>query len=183
MYPEWAECELGIGYPAGLVLPVVFAPKCRWNSSKARAVRAVFRELDWHSSCGNRFIVRSVLVDRAAELLGVSRRTVYYRIREGELQTFRTRGGSQRVLLDSIERLLREGKKARRTRRRRVESLDLPPLGICNGEDAAGRTLAYDGRGQSTRGVFYLRLALTMSAKRKARSSLLSESAHFQAVS
>jgi excisionase family DNA binding protein len=97
------------------------------------------RELDWHSSCGNRFIVRSVLVDRAAELLGISRRTVYYRIREGELQTFRTRGGSQRVLLDSIERLLREGKKARRTRKRRVESLDAPPLGICNGEDAAGQ--------------------------------------------
>lgn len=54
-----------------------------------------------------RVIVRSVLVDKAAELLGVSRRTVYYRIREGKLQTFRTRGGSQRVLLDSIEQLLR----------------------------------------------------------------------------
>jgi excisionase family DNA binding protein len=51
---------------------------------------------------------RSLLLDHAAELLGVSRRTVYYRIREGRLRTIRTQGGSQRVLLDSIEALLRE---------------------------------------------------------------------------
>jgi excisionase family DNA binding protein len=51
---------------------------------------------------------RSVFVDRAAELLGVSRRTVYYRIREGRLRTLRTRCGSQRVLMESIEALLRE---------------------------------------------------------------------------
>ncbi len=50
---------------------------------------------------------KSLLVNQAAELLGLSRRTVYYRIREGRLQTIRTRGGSQRVLLPSIERLLR----------------------------------------------------------------------------
>ena len=49
---------------------------------------------------------RSVLLDQAAELLGVSRRTVYYRIREGRLTTIRTRSGSQRVLLDSLEALL-----------------------------------------------------------------------------
>jgi len=36
----------------------------------------------------------------------VSRRTIYYRIREGRLQTIRTRGGSQRVTLASIEALL-----------------------------------------------------------------------------
>ena len=53
-------------------------------------------------------MVRSVLLDHAAELLGVSRRTVYYRIREGRLQTVRTIGGSQRVLLESIERMLRD---------------------------------------------------------------------------
>jgi excisionase family DNA binding protein len=47
-------------------------------------------------------------VSDAAVLLGVSRRTVYYRISAGRLQTIRTRGGSQRVLLDSIEALLRE---------------------------------------------------------------------------
>jgi excisionase family DNA binding protein len=50
----------------------------------------------------------SLLIDEAAVLLGVSRRTVYYRIRQGRLETFRTRGGSQRVLLMSIERLLRQ---------------------------------------------------------------------------
>jgi excisionase family DNA binding protein len=48
-------------------------------------------------------IGRSVSLDHAAELLGVSRRTVYNRIREGRLQTIRTLGGSQRVLLDSMQ--------------------------------------------------------------------------------
>jgi excisionase family DNA binding protein len=47
-------------------------------------------------------IGRSVSLDHAAELLGVSRRTIYNRIREGRLQTIRTLGGSQRVLLDSL---------------------------------------------------------------------------------
>ncbi|MFN7976901.1 MAG: excisionase family DNA-binding protein [Vicinamibacterales bacterium] len=41
-------------------------------------------------------------IERAAEILGVSRRTVYYRISEGALQTIRTRGGSQRVVVDSL---------------------------------------------------------------------------------
>ena len=45
---------------------------------------------------------RSVTIDQAAQLLGVSRRTVYYRIREGRLQTVRTLGGSQRVLVQSL---------------------------------------------------------------------------------
>jgi excisionase family DNA binding protein len=47
-------------------------------------------------------IGRSVSLDHAAEILGVSRRTIYNRIREGRLQTIRTIGGSQRVLLDSV---------------------------------------------------------------------------------
>ena len=47
-------------------------------------------------------IGRSVSLDQAAQLLGVSRRTVYNRIREGRLQTIRTMGGSQRVLLESV---------------------------------------------------------------------------------
>ena len=52
-------------------------------------------------------IGRSVSLDHAAELLGVSRRTVYNRIREGRLQTIRTIGGSQRVLLDSVNEMRR----------------------------------------------------------------------------
>ena len=45
---------------------------------------------------------RSVTIDHAAQLLGVSRRTVYYRIREGRLRTIRTLGCSQRFLLESV---------------------------------------------------------------------------------
>jgi excisionase family DNA binding protein len=46
---------------------------------------------------------RSVTIDQAASLLKVSRRTIYNRIRDGKLQTIRTIGGSQRVLLSSLE--------------------------------------------------------------------------------
>jgi len=46
---------------------------------------------------------RSVTIDQAAGLIGVSRRTIYYRIREGRLLTVRTIGGSQRVLLSSLQ--------------------------------------------------------------------------------
>ena len=60
---------------------------------------------------------RTLFIDEAAALLGVSRRTVYYRIREGRLLTIRTRCGSQRVLLSSIEALLREEVERRRARR------------------------------------------------------------------
>ena len=45
---------------------------------------------------------RSVSLDRAAELLNVSRRTIYNRIRDGRLQTIRTICGSQRVLVESL---------------------------------------------------------------------------------
>ena len=48
-------------------------------------------------------IGRSVSLDHAARLLNVSRRTIYNRIREGRLRTIRTLGGSQRVLLDSVQ--------------------------------------------------------------------------------
>jgi excisionase family DNA binding protein len=46
---------------------------------------------------------RSVTIDQAAELLHVSRRTIYNRIRAGKLLTIRTPGGSQRVLLSSLD--------------------------------------------------------------------------------
>ena len=48
---------------------------------------------------------RSVSIEQAAQLMGVSRRTVYYRIRDGRLRTIRTLGGSQRVLLDSVDEM------------------------------------------------------------------------------
>jgi excisionase family DNA binding protein len=51
---------------------------------------------------------RSVSIEQAAALLGVSRRTVYYRIRDGRLRTIRTLGGSQRVLMDSVEEMRSE---------------------------------------------------------------------------
>jgi excisionase family DNA binding protein len=61
----------------------------------------------------------SLLIDDAARVLGVSRRTVYYRIREGKLQTIRAKCGSQRVLTASIVALLEE-------RRKKSESQPLP---------------------------------------------------------
>jgi excisionase family DNA binding protein len=48
---------------------------------------------------------RSVSIDQAAQLLNVSRRTIYNRIRDGRLKTIRTVGGSQRVLVESLTAL------------------------------------------------------------------------------
>jgi excisionase family DNA binding protein len=44
----------------------------------------------------------SVFIEQAMRMLGVSKRTVYYRIQAGRLRTIRVRGGSQRVLIQSI---------------------------------------------------------------------------------
>ena len=68
---------------------------------------------------------RSISLDQAAELLGVSRRTIYNCIRDGRLHTIRTFGGSQRVVLESVLDMLR-GKHERRTYRRQI-SLDPRP--------------------------------------------------------
>ena len=65
-------------------------------------------------------MIRSVLVNHAAEILGVSRRTIYNRIRDGRLKTIRTRCGSQRVLLESLEALMREGPRRRLARSTRA---------------------------------------------------------------
>jgi excisionase family DNA binding protein len=46
---------------------------------------------------------RSVSIDQAAALLNMSRRTIYNRIKDGRLQTVRTLGGSQRVLVESLD--------------------------------------------------------------------------------
>ncbi len=73
----------------------------------------------------------SLLIHQAAELLGVSRRTVYYRIHEGRLRTIRTRCGSQRVLIESVEALLREmriGKSAMRVGRDAASDAEMPRL-------------------------------------------------------
>ncbi len=51
-------------------------------------------------------IGRSVSLEQACQMLQVSRRTVYNWIREGRLQTIRTLGGSQRVLLESLRQAL-----------------------------------------------------------------------------
>jgi excisionase family DNA binding protein len=59
---------------------------------------------------------RTLLIEQAARLMGVSRRTVYYRIREGRLRTIRTRCGSQRVLAPSLDALRREGERKKRQR-------------------------------------------------------------------
>lgn len=57
---------------------------------------------EFHESFAAQRLGRSVSIDQAAQLLKVSRRTVYYRIRDGRLQTIRTLGGSQRVLVESL---------------------------------------------------------------------------------
>jgi excisionase family DNA binding protein len=45
---------------------------------------------------------RSVSIEQAAHLLGVSRRTIYNHIKAGRLATVRTLGGSQRILVASL---------------------------------------------------------------------------------
>ena len=49
------------------------------------------------------FSGRSMSLAQAGQALRVSRRTVYYLIKSGRLQTVRTALGSQRVLLDSVK--------------------------------------------------------------------------------
>ena len=56
---------------------------------------------------------RSVSLDQAAQLMGVCRRTIYNRIRDGRLQTIRTPGGSQRVLIDSCRTFMSAPERAR----------------------------------------------------------------------
>jgi len=60
------------------------------------------------TDAGDGFRPATLLIHEAAEALGVSRRTIYYRIQDGRLETIRTRCGSQRVLRYSLEKLLLE---------------------------------------------------------------------------
>jgi excisionase family DNA binding protein len=64
------------------------------------AQTSTYNHTEFHPRVG-----RSVSIEQAAQLLAVSRRTVYYRIRDGRLRTIRTLGGSQRVLLDSVDQM------------------------------------------------------------------------------
>ena len=48
------------------------------------------------------FSGRSLSMAQAGEALHVSRRTLYYWIKEGRLRTVRTSMGSQRVLMESL---------------------------------------------------------------------------------
>src|SRR5262245_55555252 len=81
---------LGTNYPSGISFPT----PAHANAKKTAENRTV---LCWGTSAS--FLRRGVcmprtfLVEEAAALLGVSRRTVYYRIREGKLLTVRTLGG------------------------------------------------------------------------------------------
>ena len=103
--------------------------------------------------------LRSLLVDHAAELLGVSRRTIYYRIRQGRLRTVRTRCGSQRVLVESIEAVLREQQeraaKKRRPKKREPKEAEGNGRGrqtVATG-DAPGSGVAADRTTTGTGGV------------------------------
>ena len=73
---------------------------------------------------------RTLFIDDAAAVLGVSRRTVYYRIRQGRLKTIRTRCGSQRVLLASIQLLLQEQADKRRADEEERRRLETEPLAL-----------------------------------------------------
>ena len=55
---------------------------------------------------------RSVSIEKAAQLLGVSRRTVYNRIKDGRLMTLLTPWGSRRVLVASLLELKGTGLRA-----------------------------------------------------------------------
>jgi excisionase family DNA binding protein len=53
-------------------------------------------------SFDERRLGRTISLDQAAELMKVSRRTIYNWIRNGRLRTIRTALGSQRVLVESL---------------------------------------------------------------------------------
>lgn len=77
---------------------------------------------------------RSVTIDQAAELLQVSRRTIYNRIRDGKLLTIRTIGGSQRVLVSSLDenRKVVWGMRAEPVRASETSLVQFEPFAIRN---------------------------------------------------
>lgn len=105
----------GRAYPTGSAFPGSAADKSHDRSISAAfsiprlalflLKRAAVNDFAAHTEGSS---VRTLLIDDAARLLGLSRRTVYYRIRDGRLQTVRTIGGTQRVLVSSVEALLHD---------------------------------------------------------------------------
>lgn len=77
----------------------------RANSGGGETLRMDIQPMSFSEPGFQPQVGRSVSIEQAAQLLGVSRRTVYYRIRDGRLRTIRTLGGSQRVLMDSVEEM------------------------------------------------------------------------------
>jgi hypothetical protein len=67
----------------------------------------VERAANTPDSGGDYRIGRSISLDHAAELLGISRRAVYYRIRRGLLRTILLNSGTRRVLVESVSDYLR----------------------------------------------------------------------------
>ncbi|MCE9548920.1 helix-turn-helix domain-containing protein [Candidatus Nomurabacteria bacterium] len=45
---------------------------------------------------------KNVSVDKACEIAGVSRRTIYYWMATGKVEFFRAIGGSRRIFVDSL---------------------------------------------------------------------------------
>ena len=84
---------------------------------------------------------RSVFIEEAAVLLGVSRRTVYSRIRDGRLRTTRTSGGSQRVLMESIEAFRRASGRKPYRRKSQPEPLALQIQALPGNAEGVGRQL------------------------------------------
>src|SRR5204863_7129795 len=103
-------------------------PTSRKRASSWRKRGAFPSPRPWHRSCpAVAAMDRTLFIEEAAALLGVSRRTVYYRIREGRLQTIKTRCGSQRVLLSSLEALARDEAAKRNARRALPTRVPLHP--------------------------------------------------------
>ena len=76
-----------------------------WAEDRPRVTSELRLALQESEASGETRLSRSVSIDQAAQLLNVSRRTIYNRIRDGRLQTIRTLGGSQRVLIESLHDL------------------------------------------------------------------------------
>ena len=101
---------MGSSYPQGINFPV---PAMLLAQNRPVSASAAVAPLVPRGAAMD----RTLFIDEAAALLGVSRRTVYYRIRDGRLQTIKTRCGSQRVVLSSLEALAREEAEKRTARR------------------------------------------------------------------